>query len=275
MATNPLQQYFRQPKIFIKLPSEGIYNKLGSFQGDPTNMPVFGMTGMDEIIAKTPDALLSGEGTAKIIASCCPAIKDPWEICTLDTNAILAAIKIATYGNMMTVGHTCTNCGSENEYEIDLNTIIEYYMRLQYDNRVELENLVIKLQPLTYKSSNDFSLRNFKIQQQIGQTDNITDPVERQKVINRLFTEIADLQNEIYMNSVESVETPTTVVTEREFIKEWLVNCEKSIYDKIKEASFNLRVKWDIPTYPVECDSCQTKINLSIDLDPSNFFARA
>ena len=59
MAQNPLQQYFRQPKIFIGLPSKGIFNKVGSVQGDVTHMPVFGMTGMDEILLKTPDALTS------------------------------------------------------------------------------------------------------------------------------------------------------------------------------------------------------------------------
>ena len=275
MATNPLQQYFRQPKIFIKLPSQGIYNTLGSFQGDPTNMPVYGMTGMDEIISKTPDALLTGESTAKVIASCCPSIKDPWETCVLDTNIILAAIKIATYGNMMTVGHTCSNCGTPNEYELDLNKIVEYYMKLEYKNRVEVDKLIIKLQPLTYKLSNEFSIKNFKIQQQINQTDSIEDTEQRQEVINRLFKEIGDLQNEIYMNSVESVETPTVSVTEKEFIREWLVNCEKVIYDKIKDASTNIRSEWEVPTFPVECDNCQTKVNLSVDLDPSSFFALA
>ena len=54
MATNPLQKYFRQPKIFIKLPSGGIFSKPGTIQGDITHMPVYGMTGMDEIIIKTP-----------------------------------------------------------------------------------------------------------------------------------------------------------------------------------------------------------------------------
>jgi hypothetical protein len=53
MANNPLQQYFRQPKIFINLPSQGVYNKPGSIQGEVSNMPVFGMTGMDEILMKT------------------------------------------------------------------------------------------------------------------------------------------------------------------------------------------------------------------------------
>ena len=66
MAVNPLQKYFRQPKIYIKFPSGGIFNKPGTIQGDVTNTPVYGMTGMDEIIVKTPDALLSGESTAQV-----------------------------------------------------------------------------------------------------------------------------------------------------------------------------------------------------------------
>jgi len=80
MATNPLKQFFRQPKIFIKLPSKGIFNNPGTLQGDLDKMPVFGMTGMDEILMKTPDALLNGESTVRLMQSCCPSITDGWDI---------------------------------------------------------------------------------------------------------------------------------------------------------------------------------------------------
>jgi len=70
MVQNPLQQYFRQPKIWVGLPSNGVYSESGTFDGDVSNMPIFGMTGMDEIILKTPDALITGESTIKIIQSC-------------------------------------------------------------------------------------------------------------------------------------------------------------------------------------------------------------
>ena len=76
MSNNPLQQYFRQPKVFITLPSHGVYNKPGTITGSFENMPIFGMTGMDEILLKTPDALLTGESTVKVIQSCCPNIVD-------------------------------------------------------------------------------------------------------------------------------------------------------------------------------------------------------
>ena len=66
MAQNPLQNYFRQPKVFLRLPSMGIYNKPEAIQGNVESIPVYGMTGMDEIILKTPDALISGESTVKV-----------------------------------------------------------------------------------------------------------------------------------------------------------------------------------------------------------------
>ena len=72
MSQNPLQQYFRQPKIYVKLPSQGMYSKPGAIAGDINGLPVYGMTGMDEIIMKTPDSLLSGESIAQVIKSCCP-----------------------------------------------------------------------------------------------------------------------------------------------------------------------------------------------------------
>jgi len=53
MTTNPLQQFFRQPKIYVGLPSKGIFNKPNTVSGDINRMPIYGMTGMDEIILKT------------------------------------------------------------------------------------------------------------------------------------------------------------------------------------------------------------------------------
>ena len=40
---NPLQKYFRQPKIYVQLPSKGLYYPPGTLAGDYTNVPVFAM----------------------------------------------------------------------------------------------------------------------------------------------------------------------------------------------------------------------------------------
>jgi len=275
MATNPLQQFYRQPKIYIKLPSLGVYNPPGSLTGDADNMPVYGMTGMDEIVAKTPDALLTGESTAKVIASCCPNIKDPWQLSSIDISTVMAAIRIATSGNIMPIEHTCSNCGTVNDYEVDLNSIIENFKNKKFKTDISLEGLTLKLQPLNYKLANELSLRNFRITQQLNQVQGMEDNDQRQEVINRLFKELGDLQKDIFLFGVESVQTQDTVVTDRNHIKEWLENCDKVVFDKIKERNEENLVEWAIPEFPVECDHCQTKVTLTVDMDQSNFFVAA
>ena len=275
MATNPLQKYFRQPKVFIKLPSAGIYSKPGTVQGDVGNVPVYGMTGMDEIIVRTPDALLSGESTATVVGSCVPAIKDPWDLCILDLVLILAAIRIATYGNSMAIGHKCTNCGAENDYDIDLNKVVEFYMNCQYESKIVLKDITINLKPLNYKASTEFNLRNFRLQQRIAQAEVMDNTQERQDLINGLFKELAAIQTEIYKVTIDSVDIGDQVVTETAYILEWLDNCDKAVFDAIKQINQKNTDTWTMPKFPVKCDECETAVNLTVDLDQSNFFVRA
>jgi len=272
MVQNPLQQFFRQPKIYIKLPSQGVYCQPGTIQGDEGNMPVYSLTGMDEIILKTPDALLSGESSVKVIESCVPGIKNGWDMSILDSQVIFAAMRIATFGNEMAVTNTCSSCKTENDYDLDLSKIIEHFSSVVYDSKIVLKELIIKLQPLNYRQSTEFNLKNFRLQQKIRQTETIEDQAEQQQLINKLFEELSVIQNELYKACVESVEVNNKVVTERSFINEWLDNCDKEVYDSIKKHIEDSRDKWKAPTYPVKCDTCGTEAKLFVELDQSNFF---
>lgn len=274
MAQNPLQDFYRQPKIFISLPSKGSYNKLGSLNGDPTHTPVFSMTGMDEIIMKTPDALLSGESTVTVFESCCPAIKDGWEVTALDTDLLLTAIRIATFGNTLEVVHTCSKCNTENDYDLDLSTVVDHFTNCKYENTFELGVLTIKLQPLTYRQSTDFSLRNFKLQQQMAATS-ASALDEQSTVVAQLFKELGSIQHDIYSSSIESIETGTVVVTERHFIDEWLKNCDKEVFDKIRQTFDTNKDNWKIPNINVKCSNCSHETSVSVELDQTTFFARA
>jgi hypothetical protein len=271
MAQNPLEQFYRQPKIFIALPSGGIYNKLGSLIGDVTNLPIFSMTGMDEIIVKTPDALLTGESTVSIIESCCPAVKDGWEVTSLDTDLLLTAIRIATFGNTLEIIHTCPACTTENDYDIDLGSVIDHFSRCKYDNTVNHDGLSIKLQPLTYRQTTDFSLRNFKLQQQLRAAKNESDE-EQQRIVALLFKELGVMQNDIYTASIESVDTGTSVVTDRNFIGEWMKNCDKIVFDKIRDQFNKNKEIWKIPDVSVKCNACEHEASVAINLDQASFF---
>lgn len=275
MAQNPLQNYFRQPKVFLKLPSMGIYNKPEAIQGNVENIPVYGMTGMDEIILKTPDALISGESTVKVIQSCCPTIVDAWDVSNLDIDALLVAVRIATYGNTMNVSYTCKKCSTESEYDIDLGKILEHFYSCTYDSRVVVGDLEVTLRPLSYKEVTGFNLENFALQKRLGRAVEFDDQEEKQKLIAEIFKELGLLQNKIFIAGVDQVITPDGVVTEHSYIKEWLENTDRTLFDALKKHINKNNDVWRIPENNIKCDTCGTEDSFTVELDQANFFANA
>ena len=90
MSDNPLKQYFRRPALHMKLPSNGIGYKEGAIDMPPTgDIPIYPMTAIDEITARTPDALFNGTAVAELIKSCAPNIKDPWSVLSTDFCGLL------------------------------------------------------------------------------------------------------------------------------------------------------------------------------------------
>ena len=118
-SQSPLRQFQRQPKLYIDLPSRGKwYDEKIVADGTSTSLAVFSMTANDEIGFKTPDALVTGEATVRNIKSCIPAILDPWNIRTIDSDSILIAIRIASYGETMSVSSPCKKCSEDNAYDV-------------------------------------------------------------------------------------------------------------------------------------------------------------
>lgn len=273
MAVNPLQKYFRQPKIYVRLPSKGLFSSLGSIDNATEEVPVMSMTGMDELIMKTPDALINGSATVKVIESCCPNVRDAWEVSSLDLDMLLVAIRIATYGPNMEVGHICPNCAAENSYDANLMTIIEHFNGCNYDGKVVLKDLTVYIRPLTYKIMTQFNIKNFELQSQLRQALDLQDEDAKKRVIAELYEKLAELQNESYLESVDRVEAPEGTVDERAYILEWLQNSEKSIFTAIKEQIDINNKAWRIPDMPVECSDCGTRTDLQIELDQASFFA--
>jgi hypothetical protein len=273
--TNPLNKYFRQPKIYISLPSKGLNYPPGVLNGDYNNVPIFAMTGMDEILFKTPDALFNGEASVKVIESCCPYISDAKQMPSIDVDAVLVAIRIATNGNTMTVTHTCTGCESVSDYDIDLGNVIQHFSGLEYDNKIVLKDVAIKIQPLNYKQWNEFQLKNFGVQRQLAQAMRIDNEDEQSKLIAGLFEQVSAIQTEMMFAQIDSVETSDGVVNQREFIREWLQNSEKQIFDAIRDQVEKNRIAWKIPSIGVECPECSAKNQVQLDMDQASFFANA
>lgn len=271
--SNPLQKFFRQPKVYVSLPSKGLYYEPGALVGDYNNVPVFAMSGMDEIIMKTPDALFTGESTAKVIESCCPYIKSAKNMPAIDIDALLIAIKIATFGQTMSVSHTCNTCKAENDYEIELSKFLDYFGNLKFINTIPIsDSLLIKIRPLQYEEMNYFAIENFKLQKTLMQIAGLADD-EKQKQIDQIYKDLSELQLQLFLTTIESVQAESMSVVEKAFIEDWLRNTERETYQLIKIKLEENKDAWNMPEQIVQCASCNAENSIIVSIDQSNFFA--
>ena len=112
--TNPLANHFRQPKLYMKLPSGGLFNTDKDLDfPENKEIAIFPMTAKDEIMMKNPDALLNGEAVLQVIKSCVPSALEPRELTNIDVDALLMGIQSATYGDDMEVSTKCQYCEKE------------------------------------------------------------------------------------------------------------------------------------------------------------------
>ena len=236
---NPLQTYFRQPSIYVKLPSDGEFWPDGSIDmGDNNEIGVYPMTARDEIIMKTPDALLSGKSTVEVIKSCCPQIKDPWQMPTLDLDTILIAIRIASYGENMSVSAETPVTKSRLDTSINLVDALDRIDKTKPDTTVILPaGLEVTLKPVTYRTMTQLALRVFD-EQKMVQTVQDSSLSEEEKVskYTETFNKVANYSVDEMLDCIVSVKTPDEkVITEPGYIKEFVQNIDLATAKQIRE----------------------------------------
>ncbi len=276
-SSNPLKQFFRQPVIYLRLPSNGEFWPEGSLIM-PTNreLPVYPMTAIDEITYRTPDALYNGQAVVNVIQSCIPNIRDAWGMPAVDTNAILVAIRIASYGHELDLGTKCPNCETESEYSVDLRQVLDS-VRLPEFNKSDVHgDLEINFCPMSYKMQNETNQLQFEQQQQI-QSIQYSDMSDDDKIValNASLKKITQLTIDALKWSIASIRTPDTLVTEPEFIQEFLTNCDSKIYGQIRDRIINLRQDSEIKPLNIKCSNCQHEYKQDLSLDQTSFFAPA
>ena len=273
MNTNPLKQYFRRPSIYLKLPSGGKYYPEGSIELPENNeVPIYPMTAIDEITSKTPDALFNGIAVTEIIKSCVPNIKDPWQVPATDLDALLIAIRAATNGNMLDVESSCPSCKEESSYNINLVGLLSNLGNVNYEDTIKVNDLTIKFNPLSYRKLNDINLAQFEIEKSIRNLENMENDEERLKSSNSTMKSLNNLSMALITEAIESIATPSVIVTEKEHINDFLRNCDKHTYDVLKTTAVKFRESSQLKPLKVKCIHCQHEYEQPLTLNVTDFF---
>lgn len=270
---NPLRQYFRRPSIYIKLPSEGIGYKPGVVElPESGEIPIYPMTAIDEITAKTPDALYSGQAVVDVIKSCVPAILDPWALNAIDLDALLIAIKTATEGNKQEISSTCPNCKEVNNYEINLITSLGSMDPKNYNEELKLGELTVKFSPLTYKNLNDINKEQFEIEKLFQQIDAVEDITEKTKKTKDLVLVITKSAMGALSKAIEYIETPSGRVDNKKYILDFIENSDKQVYEEMKNFNIKLKQSTELKPMKIVCPACQHNYEQPYTLNMSDFF---
>jgi len=280
--SNPLQKYYRQPAIYIKLPSGGRYYPKEAFTPTETGeIPILPMTVKDELAFKTPDAMINGQSTVDVIKSCVPNMLDPWKMVNYDTDAVLLAIRIATYGETMDVNYRVPVTNEEQSHTINLPALLEDLGRAEIvDETTTSTKFKIEIEPLTYKSLTKIQIARFEQQKMYGTIDNSTMTDEaKQSAFAKSFQTLNMVNFSLLVDSIKAITTPEgNTVVDRAQIIEFCNNADAKTVTEIQEKLSELRIQAQIPPLRIKTTEDQIKkgapnsFEVPVTFDSSNFF---
>ncbi len=279
--SNPLNKYFRQPAIYITLPSGNTYPPHVVEPTQTGELAVMPMTAKDEIKFKTPDALMNGQGVVDVIQSCIPAIKDAWQVRSYDIDTVLIAIRIATYGETMDINFNIPTTKDQGSHTLNLPAILDEIKSNTIVNEIKLKDgLSIQTRPLTYKDMTQTSLKTFQ-QQKLYTTVQTSDLSDEEKVkrFDESFKALTELNVSVLLKNIEKITTPDgTSVSDPLQIKEFVDNANASMITEIQDELTKIRVQGAVKPLKLKATEEQIKkgvpttYEVPVTFDTANFF---
>jgi len=234
---NPLAMFMRQPKIYIRLPSNGEYWPEGSLVPSETGeYAIYSMTAQDELMLKIPDALMNGQAIVDTIQHCVPNIKNAWHTPNIDLDVILIAIRLATYGEQMT---TPIKFGElELEYSIDLRKVMDSLQnQISWDPIVSInDDLTVFVRPINYKQMSTSAMQAFETQKiiQMVNDEKISD-ADKVEIFKDSFSKLTEVTIGMIGASIYKIDSSQGSTDNPTYIKEFVDNVDKEKFDKIQK----------------------------------------
>lgn len=280
--TNPLGKYYRQPQIYIRLPSKGQYYGPDVFTPTETGeIPVLPMTAKDELSFKTPDAMMSGQATVDVIQSCVPNFKNAWKMVNFDTDAVLLAIRIATYGETMDVTYNVPVTNEQMSHTVNLPAMLEDLAKVVIvDEATTKSGFKVKLAPLDYQSLTQVQVAQFE-QQKIYATVNNSALSEQEKSTQfvKSFKLLNNINFSMLVDSITQITTPDgQTVVDKAQIKDFCDNCDAKVINEIQDELAKIRAQAQIKPIQFKATEEQikkgvpTSYEVPVTFDSSNFF---
>lgn len=284
MSNNPLMKHYRTVKLTVQLPSKGIYYDDSIIEKNQLNeYDVYPMTAKHEIDIKTPDSLYSGNAASEMIKSCIPAIREPRSLTINDLNAVMLAIRCASFGKTLDATDTCQHCKKENTVAVNIKDMLSNieYMEPPYTVNTDT-GLTLFLTPSTMKSAlkqfKEELLKEKSIENIIETNANSKDESAMEQQVSKIIKNyIAETQKTLAQSIIKAVDESSGIeVTTQSDILEYLTNVDRDTYHKINEEVDKINRIGCNTSFTIKCgnEACGKEYTSFIDFDPSSFFSK-
>ncbi len=274
-TSNPLAKYFRVPGVHVKIPSQGYFMPPGSVEFTMTgDIPVYPVRASDELLLKSPDALMSGYAIEELLKSCVPAIKMPRLLSNPDLDALLIAIYAATHGEVMALTTACPKCGEENHTHRNLAYLLTNMRLMERENVIRLtDELLIYLRPYNLNNTTKIGVASFEEARKLQALEHSDEPDSvKSETMNNSMKRIAALTREAMADCIIKVVTPDGEVVDGRMILEFIVDMSKVWSDAIQKKLEDLNNRGIDKKYEIICSECEHTWNAEIEFNPSTFF---
>lgn len=268
-----LARYYRVPGLHVKLPTDGAFLPPGSFRPTATgDVPVFPMRAADELLLKSPDALMSGYGIEKLLESCVPAIQTPREVSTADLDVLLLAIRASTFGETMPITVACPKCGEASEFECHLPGMVATVQPIPGDNPVRLsDDIVVYVRPYNLGNATKVAMTTFEETRRMQALEKASED-ERRKAMNEGFARLSALNVAMVADCVMRVVVPEGVVTDKQEIARFVADLPSRRFAKVEDKLKELNGMGMDKHVEVCCEKCQHTWRTEVEFNPASFF---
>jgi len=271
-----LHKYYRMAGPHIKLATNGAYFPPGTIELTASgDIPVYPMTAADELLLKSPDALMSGLALEKLFESCVPAIKFPRLISVPDLDVLLLAIRVATYGDKMSLSANCPKCKEENSFDCDLPSLLSTLKFTDSDGSVKLnDEITVHVRPYNLENATKMALVTFEETRRLQglETAGQLDGVGRASEVNKTMDILNKMNQQTTADCINSIVVPEGIVTDKSEIYDFMVNIPKGYSELIDKKITSLNKSGIDKGIKVSCISCEHEWHTEVEFDPANFF---
>jgi hypothetical protein len=282
MSTNPLQQFFRQPSVYLRLPTGGRWYTTDVVETtEDCELAVYPLSAMNDIMLNTPDAMLNGQALENVIRDCAPGIKNVKRFMLPDLEALFLAIKSASNNGKMDLDRKCPQCQAENTYELNCQHLLDAATSVNDDDlSIRFgDDLVVYVTPYDFEMRQMFMKREFeeeKLFRNINAQGDAVDEMTKASLMAESVERLSRVTFTLVSRSIEKIllVKSNTVVTDREHINEWLVGITKPQAEMVMEAVDKINKVGIAKSLTVTCTSCGHSWEDALSFDPASFFGK-